>query len=265
MLRSSRPNGPKLYKISQRPKPRKAGSFSFKTLAIASLAVASVILVGYAIFFTDFFTIKQIIVEPKESKFSKDIENHISEGDLVYSNNSLLFDYDNLKADLTTSFPKLEFKKVERDGINKIKIEFERKIPLARYCSTTEDQISCLYFDDYGEEMEVDDVSKNTFLLDIDDSRSETDIKTNINIVRNLNASLKDINITAGTYEFIASGLPVLNVYTKKGPVLIFDLNSSINDQIQTLTKTLETRIDQTEFTKLKYIDLQIPNRVYYK
>lgn len=256
-------NKPKIYRVkSGYKKTRQARSRLLYFLY--SIALASFAFLLFSIYSSGLLIIKNIEINPENSKFNQEITNLSNK----YINNnqkiSFLFDYDDLRDNLERSFPKLKFKKVERSGLDAVLIDFERKIPLAKYCISNKSTSECVFLDDYGDEMEVDDLSKNSYVLLIDDERLDSDINKILDILRSIDIEIKKLNINPSSYFLPKEGLPSINIYTKNGPIILM-APENIKEQISTLDKALRTRIDSGTVSKLKYIDLRVADRVYYK
>lgn len=254
---------PRIYQVKSNFKKKRQRS-RYVPLFLVLALTASLAFLCYAIFSSNLLVLTTLKINPEDSKYTQNIQNFISSKNILDNKNAFLFDYEGLREDLRINFPKLKFHQVERSGLGSIIINYERKTPLIKYCLAKSIGSECIYFDDFAEEIEVDESSKNDFVIFIEDERTEGSIAEVIETIRSIDDDIKELQIAPASYLIPSNGLPSIHIYTKLGPTIFLSFDD-ISNQLKILKKALENRLDKATLVKLKYVDLRIKDRIYYK
>lgn len=248
-------------------------------------------LVFYLVCFSSFFQIKKISISGSEKikqiDFQQLIENHIQKKILFFFSKSIfLQDFKKINNVLSEQFPSIEklvFKKKIPDQLE-IKI-FEKK-PKAIFCSLFPNFAS----QNLGKEKQEIAEIENCFFLDnkgiIFERTDQTDLeilkleKKDINeeiklgdkiIEENILSRISDVeneiktNLKIPVEKIFFVSEEEVNIKTKQGWEIFFNLNEDINWQLLKLKTVLGKKIPLEKTKDLEYIELRFGNIASFK
>lgn len=231
------------------------------------------IVVGYFVFLTPNFQIKEVSIVGLETidrseveilikNFMSDRIFNLANYTVAYGSNILIFKSEIIRKELLARFPVFKNIEVRKEYFDKIKIVFSERKPIGIWCFEND----CRYFDDEGRLWGNSVKSSGPLLLSINDLRILEDDSVDTDLVAKIKEiinesdkiGLKIISVTIPTDFPISS----LKIYTDHNYYLILDSKSNVKSSINILRIFLEDRGD--DFSA-EYIDLRVEGRVYYK
>jgi len=226
---------------------------------------------SYFLFFADFFQVKEINVSGNQKITSEDIKKEIdsllSINFMNISSKSIfLTNFHNISSEVLKKFPQLASVSFKRNFPNGIVVQAEERKPVVVFCSGSD----CFSIDKEGIIFEKVDVIFSDFprVTDIEGknnfSLGEKIIDKSVLsfIVDTKNGLNEKLKITAG--EFSLPSPQRLNVKTKEGWEIYFNVEGDLNWQLEKLSLVLEKEIPPGKRKDLDYIDLRF-TRVYFK
>lgn len=243
-----------------RRKPKKEKSRKGRIILVWILFL--ILVLGYVLFLSPIFEIKEIKISGNRVVGVEEIESVINQG------NFFLVTENKLKNTLNSNFPRIALIDIKKDiFIQSIDIKIIERKEIGIFCKQ-----DCYYIDEQGVAFEKAPQTSGTLILVIkDNSEGEVEIGKNA-IEKEFMADLIDLrNYLADQLELrvlefiIESGVSEdLRVDTNEGWYILFDRSLDLQNQIEALRLVLEEKIKE-ERSSLEYIDLRIVNRVYYK
>lgn len=230
----------------------------------------------YILFFSPLFKIRAIEILGNREIKAEEIRNNFS------YKNIFLFTKERIKKDLIVKFPKISKLEIEKDFLKrKIDLKIEERKRRAIICQATETEKAgeeesigkCFYIDNQGVIFENAPKTSGSLILLIKDYSGENfslrqDVfkKDFMNYILEIkNDLVLETNIKILDFRVFSHPVKDLEVMTREGWVIIFDLHRNIKNQILSLKAALNEEINKEEIENLEYIDLRIENRIYYK
>jgi len=239
-----------------------------------------VLTVGFALFFSDFLTITEIKIFGLNRLEDSPIRNIIDEKingkyfNVVPKNNLILFPENKLKKELKEKFKRIEEVRVERTFPDKLIILVrERKFTML-LCSSN----SCYLLNERGEAYPADNFSweelekeKLITLNDLSGARIslennplESDFQTFILQLGDQVQKETELSIKK-QYETPSRMSNDLKVETEAGWKIYFSEEVGLEKELLMLKTVLADKIEKERQKDLEYIDLRIPNKVFYR
>lgn len=130
----------------------------------------------------------------------------------------------------------------------------------------------CYYIDNRGVAFDEAPNSVGSLIMTIQDASGGeyflggvvVDEKT-LNRIINIRKSLEAVDIKIIKFFIKDKISRDLEITVSEGWKLYIDIEQDVNEQINVLIRTLKEKIDSRDRMLLEYIDLRIPDRVYYK
>jgi cell division septal protein FtsQ len=215
--------------------------------------------------------VKEIKISGNKKITTEDIKNEISSlvlrSFMSFSSKSIfLTNFRNINSEVLKKFPQLASINLKRDFPNIIVVQAEERKPVAVFCP----EVDCFSIDKEGVAFEKVEVifsdfprisnieGKNRFSLGekiIDKGILDFILDTKAG----LNEKMKIV-----VEEFSLPFAQRLNVKTKEGWEIYFNVNGDLNWQLEKLSLVLEKEIPPAKRKDLDYIDLRF-TRVYFK
>jgi len=290
-LRYSR--GYKLKKHSYQKRSLETGKFR-KIILIFTWVLFLILALSYVLFFSPIFEIKEIKISGDYTIEDEEIYNTLN--DILDKKILIFFDHNNifliqknsLFKTLNKNFPQILSIKMNKNIINKtLVLNIMERREVGIYCegkfaplepqenesaALEYSQGECYYIDVNGVIFEKAPQTSGTLILVIKDL-SLVDAKIGESIIGpellteliNLRIYLSD-QLSLKVVDFVIDSniLKEIRINTNEGWYLLLDPSRSLLEQAEDLRLALDEKI-KDERSNLKYIDLRIENRVYYK
>lgn len=246
-------------------------------LIYASFSLLMICLFFYTLFFSDYFTIKDIKIfgteSIPESLLKAEIAGALDMRSFIFLKNINIFAMpsDFLRDELKVKFPKIKTVLVEKN-IFKREVLFviaERK---AIGITCKNDDGNCFYFDSEGVIFNSSPIILGAQVLKIIDDAIDADmilpnhkyLEAQIRLIGFLkNKALEQNNITLRYFSFLNNHGDIL-AETMQGFKIFFNSQIVPAEQIKVLGGILDKEI-KDQVSNLDYIDLRVGNRAYYK
>ncbi len=216
--------------------------------------------VFYFVLFFDFFFIKNIHVSGMENNINPIIERSINQKFLNFSSKSIfLLKTNDLKQEITSSFPGIKSIKIKKKLPCSLDIVIEKRKPKISWC----EKDYCFNVDDQGIAFEFTD-KKHAFFY-FQEPREKVYLGEKIidpEVILFLSFLEKEFN--AQEFE-IGKNNKRINMKSPESWQAYFFFNEEIDDQVENLKLVLEEYISEEKRQDLEYIDLRFENRAYYK
>ena len=272
------------YKEQQRLKKRK--SLALKLWLFAGAVFLLLVGVGYILFFGQLFDIRTISIKGLNKISNQEIKDIISSWldtksyfILNKRKSSLLISSEELQAFLAEQVRKIDSVSVVKKNRHDIDITVFERQASGIWCSISQNQNTCFYFDKNNIAYEETGRSEGFIFTPIYDYRGrnislgqpvENDIwLKSIFLAKD---ELKKIGIETSEF-FIASGSydefgakTITNISSVKTAWQIqFSTSTDIARQVGALAGLMKDKLTAEDKQKIVYIDLRIPERIYYK
>lgn len=264
---------PRSYLDSVAEKRRK--KLIIKSVIFGFLVLMIMSGVGYFVFFSSFFNINEVNIEgvsklKKEELIEKINKNKKKRflGFFNIENNLLFFNDEITKAQLSESFPILKDISIDKDYFHKININLNERKSIGTWCfDAISEMQECRYFDEDGFTWGTAIRSSGSILITIEDERKSKAIdhisKEVLDPILKANKEISDNGIKINKITIPEKGLESFRVYSLNGYYIIFSWLEPIMPQVESLEAFLDQRRDSDP--SLTYVDLRIPNRIYFK
>lgn len=252
-------------RLSKQRRRRQIAGSLFILLVLAA-AISGLI---YFFFFSSVWKINSVTAEGLAANHKDAVLNFVTE---KMPRSSFLFSAGKIRASLLDSFSFIDSAEISKAGRHEIKIKIIERKPKGFWCFSRQPADptgGCYFFDEAGYVMDQTTPSSGYLLLTVNDKRSYGEIPKEldknyfepvlelIKVGASQDLKLKNIEIPTDAFgEFKA--------WTSAGYPILFSLDSSIQNQLETLAIFLNDKKKDPSFTP-QYLDLKIPGRVYYK
>lgn len=242
-------------------------------------SIAFVVFMTYALFFSGWFSIKEIQVSGYNEISEPEIRNLIGDylskkylfGYIKPFSNILFASSETIKDSLRENFPIIKSVDIDKGLFNKnLTVEINEKEAVGIWCKNESDK--CFYFDREGVMFKPALRFSGEIFLTIEDGRGrgfnladsfdDRELFEKIGLTRGILDELKFIGysnffLPQGSFEFW--------IKTKEGWYVYLDKENDVPIQLVALKKFLEEKIPVSRRQSLQYIDLRVNNRIYYK
>lgn len=218
-------------------------------------------------FMSPVFKITKIRLPENDIVTDNDIRNLMSgSAPLNLGENIFILSKDKIKAGLIAAFPAITDINITKEPLHSLVVDFEKRIQLGIWCNET----VCYYFNKEGIIfkdapqtegsliLKVKDLGKKDVSLGnkvLNDGLLNFLIEFNKKVIENDKVKIIEFNIESGSFD--------LKAVTDAGWVIYLDRNQDPKLEANNLFTTLNEAVKNGE-KNLSYIDLRIPNRVYY-
>lgn len=270
---------PRVYPKDYRAKEKK----SRKRMIFFILILLFILVLGYFLFFSPIFKVKEIKISGNRAISSEDIYKSLK--DLRFKKVLIFFNHDNiflltkskLRNILIDRFPRILSIQISKDIFKKnINIQITERKEMGIYCQAqnlSEEILGgCYYIDNDGVIFEQAPQTSGTLILVIKDySGKEIKIRDSV-LDKELIAKFIELcDVLSSQFSLKALDFVIGNdaikgfrLDTNEGWYILFDGSRDLESQIRALQLVLEEKIKEAR-KNLEYIDLRIENRVYYK
>lgn len=234
----------------------------------------------YVLFFSNFFDIREISISSggesafggKNQEVRSLVDGYLSEKKLSIPrfHNIFLADAGQISALIARQFPAAENIEVRKKYFHVLEIYLEQKEAIGTWCYQKEKQ--CFYFDHQGTAFDSMTEASGALLLSISDERGQLEklgrpvADGNIlNLIFQASTQLQKIKVEAVKFILPVSADFRLDVKTEEGWKIYLSTKDDLARQINNLEIFLAQKITLEKRSQLRYIDLTVPNRVYYQ
>jgi len=259
----------KRYRKPHQYKKRKS-IFHAKFLVFGFLLVLFSGAVFYGLFFWKVFWVEKVVVSGEEKISQEDIKFLVDgklENKTLFLDTKSIFkvDTDQIKDDILTTFPQVASAEVRKSFFDTVNVEITERSAVAVWCGGGE---KCFLLDEKG--VIFEEASKDAELLLIETNQSPEEAvlgsmvvpQEKVSQVLTIQFKLNNlIQIPVTTAKILDERLDVL---TREGWTIRFNLKGDLDWQITELKLALEKQISPEKRRGLEYIDLRF-SRVYYK
>lgn|SRR3989344_274638 len=242
---------------------------------------------AYALFYSGWLDVNSISINGlksiTEDQVSPTIKTMIEENvvpilRIRFQKNVLFFDPGPVKKAIIAQFPVIRTIEISKELPHKIIVDIIERNAWGTWCangdsssmplrqSSGQATTSCRYFDEEGVLWGKSLRSSGVLLLNVEDLRKiEGQNKISPQLlagIKELVAGLGNIDIKINKIEIPADFIGEFRTYTTRSYYLIFNINSSIKEQINVLRILLK---EKGEGFNPQYIDLKIEGRAYFK
>ena len=246
-------------KLSYRDELARKNRLFFIFRVVVFFAVLVVLLGGgvYFLFFTDKLEIKNITINGLETLDRDLIMAEVNK----QSKNILLFDSDNVEANLLAINPVLKSVQAGKHLPHQLVVDVIERRPSGIWCSGSE----CRYFDKEMNTWGLAARSSGFLFLTIEDMRSKEQFSIEEDFFRSINEVAGDLpGLTVKTVTIPENSFDEFRVYTDKGFYITFSLDSDLAGQMEIFKIFWQEKSKDPAFT-VQYIDLRIDGRVYFR
>ncbi len=257
------------YRKPHRYKKRKP-ILSKKFLVFGFLVLASAGVVFYGLFFWQVFWVEKVVINGEEKIVRENIKSLIDgrlENKALFLNTKSIFaiDADQIKADILATFPRVASAEVRKSFFDTVNVEIIERSAVAIWCDKNE---KCFLLDEKG--VIFEEAAKDSGLLLVETNQIPKEVILGETVVPQEKVS------QALTIQFKLNNLlqisvvnakildERLDVLTREGWTVRFNLKGNVDWQITELKLALEKQISPEKRKSLEYIDLRF-SRVYYK
>ena len=274
---------PQIYPGNRRTAPRQKWIF-FQEIIRWFLVLLLAFFVIWFIFFSPFFRIKELTIFGDKITDSEKIKNEINQ--IIKKNVFFILPGDNIifirpaeiKKNLSQKNPRFQNIEIEKKFPNILKIEISEREGIIIWCR----QENCFFVDKigiaYAEVLSVEPLfiieKENQEKMFVVQEEKEEEIEigqkvANQNFIKFVLEISKELENFSGL-EVIALRTPEsvsseIWATTNEGWQVVFDVSKSAKSQIANLAKFLNENISEKERKNLKYIDLRVQGKIYYK
>ena len=247
-------------------------------LVVSSL-IGLIIFTTYALFFSGWFSIKEVRISGYNEISEPEIRNLVDD----YLNKKYLLDYikhfsnilfansETIVDSLLEKFPIIKSVNIDKGLFNKnLTVEINEREAVGIWCKNESDK--CFYFDREGVMFKPALRFSGEIFLTIEDSRGrdfnladsfdDRELFEKISLTKGILDELKFLGysnffLPPGSFEFW--------VKAKEGWYVYLDKENDVPIQLVALKKFLEEKLPESRRQNLQYIDLRVNNRIYYK
>lgn len=265
------PNTIRSAKIESPLARKKRRAFIMWATIVSTVILIATAGAAYWILFSPAFAIETTIIEGTEGHTREGVNALISvmlekqlAGFIKTGRNMLLFDGDGLTKKILTELPEIRDVKIEKDLPHTLRIIVAPRISLGVWCRNSK----CARFDETGFVYGSAIPSFGTLFLMVQDQRTEDGalldniyfepIKSAYELIKQGGVPIRDIVIPAG-------GINEIVVNTTSGYAVKIAIDTEISAQVRALLAFLAQKRQEDPAFAPVYVDLRIPDRIYYK
>ncbi|TSC75191.1 MAG: Uncharacterized protein G01um101444_37 [Parcubacteria group bacterium Gr01-1014_44] len=230
----------------------------------------------YALFFSNLFNISEINISNsgfvKNQEIRSLVDSYLSQQKLFIPrfNSIFLANASQISAMINREFPAAENIKVKKRYFHALEISLDYKKAVGVWCYKTADQ--CFYFDRSGAIFDAVTETSGSLLVNIMDEKGSFENLGQpaadpalVNLIFETKDRLEKIKI--GVFKFVVPAEEDfrLDIQTVEGWKIYLSTKDDLVRQFKSLEVFLAQKITSEKRSQLQYIDLTVPNRVYYK
>ena len=243
---------------------------------ILILAIAAGVV--YLLFFSKVFYVKEVSIANQSFVPNQDIretvDDFLAQKKFFVSGfrNLIFVESDKMQSLITDAFSQAENVVVEKKYPHTVKVSLDGKVAIGIWCFGEKGSSGCFYFDKNGVVFETSADSDGPLLLKIEDEKGQfeklgqavTD-KELLAFILSIRPELEKVKIDIKKIIVLADEDFRVDVQTTEGWKIYFSTKDDLKSQVNSLNVFLGQKISPEKRSILQYIDVRIPNRVYYK
>lgn len=232
--------------------------------------------VFYALFLSRWMAITEVTVNQQSFVSDEEVKEQVTDylnekkwGIVPRSSNIFLADGQSIRALLRNSFPVLKEVTVHKKYFHGLMIEAKHREAIGIWCFKKQQE--CFYFDEEGVAFDQAADSSGTLLLMVEDGAREN---------KKIGERVAEPELTAWLWRLkqaidgVKIGLAKaiipeeqfrVNIKTTEGWEIYFNELDDLDSQMKALTVFLANKVSFEQRSQLQYIDVRIPQRVYFK
>lgn len=238
------------------------GAFSYATI--------------YLLFFANGFDVRSIAIKGNETVPAEDLRTTINKSldrkifFIAIRSNIFLAPLGGLEKAIAENYPKIEAPVMKRIFFHGLELTIKERKPTGIWCLNN--QGDCFYFDQNGIAFQKAPKTSGFLLLTVDDFRDRTiqlgkTIATDdwIKAVITARDTLWKNNFQVDKFIIPVGSFDEFQTATSAGWKIFFSTKSDIKAQIDAAAGFIEQKLTPDKLSKLKYIDLRIDDKIYFK
>lgn len=230
----------------------------------------------YVLFFVGWFNVRAITVTSPEVISSAQIEQAANQWldqttwGIKRRRNSIIFSPRGMQPFLLSRFPRAGAVTAKRTSVHELAITVSDKKPVGVWCFTR--QKICYYFDENGKAFSRLPQTSGFLFAAVNDQRNRT-IQLGEEVApaewRNEIITARRImqfgGLAVSEFSIASDSFDQFETKTTEGWSIIFSIQTDVAQQARNLLGFLKDKISTDDRKKLEYINLTIPDRIYYK
>ena len=262
------------YRRSHRIKRKKS---KLKKVLPLLILISSFVFIVYFLFFSDFFTLKKIIIFGNIKVSQEDLlvviqKEAQAKKFQVLNNSLLLFDLNATENNILSSFPLVSSVRITKKFPNTINVSISERVGKAVFCDFFKEKIlgKCftvgekgILFEEFLEENQLLPRIRNIDLkedLVLGDKIIEEELLITI---LDFYLGMKNLGVQLEWFSIIADNR--IDVLTKEGWEIYFNPKENIEWQLTKLNAVLSEGVSLEERKELEYIELRFGNTAPFK
>lgn len=234
-----------------------------------SFFTGAFIFIMWSFFFSPFFKITEIKLPENALVTNSDIYKIINNGAFLnFEENFFILSKSKIKSSLTATFPDLTDINIKKELFHSLIIDFEKRVQIGIWCNNND----CYYFDKEGIIFKEASQTEGFLILKIQDfNQNEVFLGDKIltdaqlKFIMEFNRKVAENNqIKITEFKIGPSANSYLEAITNHGWSIYLNQNQDPALEANNLFTILNEAI-KTDDSKLEYIDLRIPTRIFYK
>ena len=228
----------------------------------------------YLLFVSKLFIVDEISIFSRNGNLEvrPAVESYLGEKKffLPKFSNIFLVNSGEIAALLGEKFPSAENIKVEKEYFHGLNIFLDQKEAIGVWCYTKNGQ--CVYFDRHGIAFDSAAETSGTILLSVSDQKGNFNKLGQLagdaekfKLIVRANDELKKNKIISNKFIIPETEDFRLDVQTAEGWKIYLSTKDDLDRQLANLEIFLSQKVTREKRSQLVYIDLTVPNRVYYK
>ena len=265
-----------IYQAKYLAKKRKRIFLRFFLWLTLVLAVVAGII--YLFFFSKVFYVREVSIANQSfipnQEIRQAIDDFLAQKKFFVSGfSSLIFvESGKIQSLITEAFPQAENVVVEKKYPHTVKVSLDGKIAIGIWCFGEKSSGGCFYFDKNGMAFETSANSDGPLLLRVEDEKSQfeklgqavTD-KELLVFILSIRPELEKVKIDIKKIIIPSDEDFRVDAETSEGWKIYFSARDDLKSQVNSLNVFLAQKILPEKRGQLQYVDVRIPNRVYYK
>ena len=248
--------------------------FSLWLFLVLAIVAGSI----YLLFFSKLFYVREVSISNQSFIPNQEIRQAIDsllvqKKFFVSGFSNLIFvESDKIQSLVVNSFPQAENVVVEKKYPHTVSVSLSGKIALGVWCFMTGVPDKCFYFDKNGMAFETSADSDGPLLLRIEDEKGQFEKLGQAVADKELLAFVLSIRpeLEKAKIDIKKITIPVVEDFradaeTSEGWKIYFSIRDDLKSQVNSLNVFLSQKISPEKRNSLQYVDVRIPNRVYYK
>lgn len=252
---------------------RKRRAFIAQSLIVS--AIIAIVMVGsaYWILFSSAFAIDTTIVEGAEGRINENVNDLVGTmlerrlfGFIKTGRNMILFDGDELEKQILSKISEIQDAKVEKDYPHALRVVIIPRVSLGVWCRRDK----CAHFDETGFAYGSAIPSSGTLFLVVRDQREGSESGELLDSVyfvpiTSAYALMRQRGITVRDVVIPAEGINEIMINTADGYSIKMAIDTDISTQVRALLAFMSQKRQEDPAFAPVYVDLRIPDRIYYR